>query len=82
MQARADYAAQGALVFHDIDYVMITVRLVILKDYDTLARCLVPIGAEQMAMTLEERAAMLKRHTRAFSEDEVRGKFKVAGKKA
>lgn len=82
LQARADYAAQGALVFHDIDYVMITVRLVILKDYDTLARCLVPIGAEQIAMTLEERAALLRRHTRAFSEDEVRGKFKVAGKKA
>ena len=44
---------------------MITVRL-LMKDYAHLARCLVPIG-EQMDMTLEERAVMLRRHTRPVS---------------
>jgi hypothetical protein len=52
---------------------MITVRL-LRKDYTHLARCLVPIGA-QIDMTLEERAEMLKRHTRKFTEEEIRVKF-------
>jgi hypothetical protein len=46
-----------------------------MKDYDTLAKCLVPIGAKQIAMTHEERMAMLRRHTRQFSEEEVIQKF-------
>ena len=76
LQAREDYARQDALVFHNIDYVFITIRLM-LKDYDTLARCIVPIGPKQIAMTLQERADMLRRHTRAFTEEEIRKKFKT-----
>ncbi len=52
---------------------MITVRL-LRKDYLHLAKCLVPIG-DQMDMTLEEKAAMLRRHARRFSEEEIREKF-------
>ncbi|KAK3358080.1 hypothetical protein B0T25DRAFT_590116 [Lasiosphaeria hispida] len=76
LSQRADYAAQDALVFHDIDYVFITVRL-LQKRYDILARALVPIGARQKAMSLDERAVMLRRHTRQFSEAEVRDKFRT-----
>ncbi|KAK4451006.1 hypothetical protein QBC34DRAFT_401975 [Podospora aff. communis PSN243] len=79
LQARHDYAAQDALVFHNIDYVFITIRL-LMKDYDTLAKCLVPIGAKQIAMTHEERMAMLKRHTRAFTEEEIAEKFNLKEK--
>ncbi|KAK3899197.1 fatty acid desaturase [Staphylotrichum tortipilum] len=78
LRQKETYAAEKALVFHDIDYLMITVRL-LMKDYAYLARCLVPIG-EQMDMTLDERAAMLRRHTRRFSEEEIREKFPRAAK--
>ena len=45
------------------------------KDYAHLAKCMVPIGEAQIRMTMEERAAMLKRHTVAFTEEEIRAKF-------
>lgn len=54
---------------------MITVRLM-LKDYQTLAKCMVPIG-DQISMTLDERAALLKSHTRKFTEEDVRKKFRT-----
>lgn len=73
LRSKETYASQNALVFHNIDYIMITVRL-LLKDYQTLAKCMVPIGG-QMSMTLDERAAYLKRHTRRFTEDEIHKKF-------
>lgn len=68
------YATQGALVFHGIDYIMITIK-VLMKDYEYLARSLVPMG-DQRALSIEERVALLKRHTRQFTEDEIRLKFK------
>lgn len=61
------------MVFHNIDYLMITIRL-LMKDYEHLARCLVPIG-DQISMTMAERAAMLKSHTRKFTEEEIKEKF-------
>jgi hypothetical protein len=73
LKQKETYANEKALVFHNIDYLMITVRL-LMKDYMHLAKCLVPIG-DQMDMTLEERAAMLRRHTRRFTEEEIREKF-------
>ncbi|KAL6859764.1 hypothetical protein ACO1O0_003788 [Amphichorda felina] len=69
------YAKQHALVFHNIDYLMITVRLM-LKDYKTLAKCMVPIG-DQISMTLDERAELLKSHTRRFTEEDLRKKFRT-----
>ncbi|KAI1493670.1 hypothetical protein F5X96DRAFT_620833 [Biscogniauxia mediterranea] len=76
LQNKETYSREHALVFHNIDYLMITVKL-FQKDYDHLARCLVPIGA-QIDMTMEQRAAMLRRHTRRFSEEEIREKFSIS----
>lgn len=59
---------------------MITVRL-LMKDYAHLAKCLVPMG-DQIDMTLDERAEMLRRHTRRFTEEEIREKFKRPEPKA
>jgi hypothetical protein len=54
---------------------MITIRL-LLKDYGFLARHIVPLGEEQLALTVEERAEILRRNTRKFTEEEIRTKFK------
>lgn len=62
------------MVFHDIDYLMITVKLM-QKDYLHLAKCLVPIG-DQIHLTMEERVTLLKRHTRKFTAEEIRQKFR------
>lgn len=61
-------------MFHNIDYIMMTVRL-LRKDYEQLARCLVPIG-NQIDLTMEEKVVMLRRLTRRFSEEEIRQKFR------
>lgn len=53
---------------------MITFKL-LMKDYEHLAKCMVPIGEEQLAMTLEERAAHLKSRTRRFTEEELKLKY-------
>ncbi|KAA8645078.1 hypothetical protein EYZ11_009406 [Aspergillus tanneri] len=67
------YSAEHALVFRNIDYIMITVML-FRKDYKYLAKCLVPMG-EQIGMSLDEIACMLQKKTRRFSEDDIRRKF-------
>lgn len=74
LQQRHTYAKEGALVFHNIDYLFITLRL-LMKDYETLARCLVPMGDQQMDMTMDERVAMLKNHTTRFTEEQIKQKF-------
>jgi len=76
MKAKKQYQDGRALVFHNIDYIMLTYRL-IRKDYDHLARCLVPIG-DQIGMGHEEIVAMLRTKTRRFTEEEIRGKFRKA----
>ncbi|KAI0401653.1 fatty acid desaturase [Xylaria palmicola] len=76
LRSKETYGREHALVFHNIDYLMITVRLM-MRDYEHLARCLVPMG-EQIDMTMEQRATMLRRHTRRFSEEEIREKFGAA----
>lgn len=62
------YAKERALVFRNVDYIFITVNL-IRKNYLHLAKCLIPIG-DQVNMTLEERAEMLRSRTRRFSRPE------------
>lgn len=74
LKAKHTYAANGALVFHNIDYLMMTFSL-LRKDYAHLAKCMVPIGERQIRMTMDERIAMLKRHTTPFTEEEIRAKF-------
>lgn len=75
LQNKETYSREHSLVFHNIDYLMITIKLM-QRDYDHLAKCLVPIG-DQIDMTLEERATMLRRHTQRFSEEEIKQKFGV-----
>jgi hypothetical protein len=52
---------------------MMTYRL-LRKDYLYLADCVVPIG-DQIGMSQQELADMLKTKTRKFSEDEIQEKF-------
>lgn len=54
---------------------MITIRLV-MHDYKHLARCMVSIGEEQLRMTMNDRIAMIKRHLRRFTDEEIRQKFR------
>ena len=70
---KSTYADEHALVFYNIDYLMITLSL-LAKNYDHLARCLVPMGA-QMELSMEERAEMLRGKTRRFSEEEIRQRW-------
>jgi hypothetical protein len=58
------YAKENALVFRNVDYIFITVNL-LRKNYDYLAKCLIPIG-DQVKLTHEERVEMLRRRTRKF----------------
>ncbi|TAQ88783.1 hypothetical protein B7494_g2889 [Chlorociboria aeruginascens] len=73
LKARARYAKEGALVFHNIDYLEITYRL-LTKNYRKLASQLVPMPG-QIHLSLEERAEMLRRKTRAFTEEEIARMF-------
>ncbi|KAG9201751.1 hypothetical protein G6514_005367 [Epicoccum nigrum] len=73
LKQKQQYADEHALVFYNIDYFMLTVTL-LRKDYDKLARCLVPMG-EQRRLTMGQRAEMLRRKTRRFSEEEIAEKW-------
>ncbi|KAF1989391.1 fatty acid desaturase [Aulographum hederae CBS 113979] len=73
LSQKEKYASEQALVFRNIDYIMITVR-VLRKDYAYLAKCLVPMG-EQVGMSMREREELIRRKTRKFSEEEIRAKF-------
>ena len=53
---------------------MISLRL-LCKDYEHLAKCLVPMG-DQIGLTMEGRVALLKKLTRKFSEEEIQTKFR------
>ncbi|KAK1088920.1 hypothetical protein LTR48_001105 [Friedmanniomyces endolithicus] len=74
LQSKEAYRDGRALVFHNIDYLMLTFTL-LRKDYLHLADCLVPMG-EQIGMSREEVAEMLRSKTRKFSEEEIRVKFR------
>lgn len=78
IQQKKTYADGKALVFRDIDYLMMTVKL-LTKDYDYLADRLVPIG-NQIGMSKAEIAAMLRTKTRRLTEDDIEQKFKRKGK--
>ena len=67
------YATEHALVFRNIDYIMLTIKLM-QKDYVYLAKCLVPMG-DQIPLTLEERAALLSTKTKKFTKDDIKAKF-------
>ena len=73
LKAKAKYQTEGALTFTGIDYLEITYRC-LTKDYDTLAKRLVPMG-EQIDMSHEERVEMLRSKTRRFTAEEIEAKF-------
>jgi hypothetical protein len=74
LRAKGKYQTERALVFKNIDYIMMTIKL-LQRDYMYLAKCLVPIGEQQIQMSLEQRAEMLQTKTKKFSEEDVRAKF-------
>ena len=53
---------------------MITIKL-LQKDYMYLANCLVPMG-DQIGMSQQALAQMLRTKTREFTEDDIKRKFK------
>lgn len=65
-------------MFHNIDYLMMTVKL-LQKDYMYLANCLVPIG-DQVGMSQQEIADMLRTKTRRFTQEDIQKKFPQANK--
>lgn len=73
LSQKQQYADEDALVFYNIDYMFLTINL-LRKNYEHIAKCLVPIG-DQMKLNLEERVEMLKRKTRKFSEKEIAEKW-------
>ena len=72
---KKQYAAEQGLVFHGIDYLEISLRLLLIQDYAYLAKKLVPLGPKQCGMTLDERAAWLRSLTTKFSEEDVARTF-------
>ncbi|KAL7779639.1 hypothetical protein CFE70_009145 [Pyrenophora teres f. teres 0-1] len=74
VRSKDAYRAGRALVFYDVDWFMMTLRL-LMKDYLYLADHLVPIG-DQIGMGREERADMLRAKTRRFTEEDIKRKFK------
>jgi hypothetical protein len=76
LQSKAKYTAGRALVFTNIDYLMLTLTLM-RRDYAHLATCFVPIGEEQirLAQTPGAVEAMLRTKTRKFTEEDIRRKF-------
>lgn len=74
LQSKEAYSSGRALVFHNIDYLMLTFNL-LTKNYAHLAKCLVPIGEEQIKMSQQEIADMLRTKTKRFSEEDIRAKF-------
>lgn len=77
MKAKSQYQEGRALIFQDIDYIMMTISL-LRKNYIHLASCLVPIG-DQVGMDQKAIADMLRSKTRRFSEDEILKKFGKLG---
>ncbi|KAK5150545.1 hypothetical protein LTS14_010039 [Recurvomyces mirabilis] len=76
LASKTAYSQGRALVFHDIDYIMLTIKL-LSKDYSYIARRFVPISEEQAGMTVGEVEAILKTKVRKFSKEEINGKWKA-----
>ena len=76
MKAKKQYKDGRALVFHNIDYIMITYKLMV-KDYDYLAQCLMPIG-DQTKLNHDGIVDLLKTKTKKFTEEAIRQRFAKA----
>lgn len=74
LKGKSEYSEGRALVFRNIDYLMLSYRL-FTRNYLALAKCLVPIG-DQIGLTQLELADLLRSKTRMFTEDDIRKKFR------
>ncbi|EDO02765.1 hypothetical protein SS1G_05242 [Sclerotinia sclerotiorum 1980 UF-70] len=74
LKGKHNYDSGKALVFQNIDYIMMFVKLM-QKDYEHLAGCLVPTG-ENIGKSKKELADMLRTKTRKFTEEDIQKKFK------
>lgn len=74
MRTQSRYENEYALVFRDLDYVMLTYRL-LQKDYSYIAKHMVPIGVSQTAMSTQDKIAMLRMKTKKFSEEDIQKIF-------
>lgn len=74
LEQKDQYAEEQALVFRDIDYLMVTYRL-LCKDYAHLAKCLVPIG-NQIGKSQKELSNLLRTKTKRFTDKEIQNKFR------
>ncbi|KAL9090206.1 MAG: hypothetical protein Q9159_002106 [Coniocarpon cinnabarinum] len=66
------YEQERALVFRNIDFTRLAYRLV-RKDYEYLAKCMIPIG-QQTSLSMDERMELLKSRTKAFSKSDIKEK--------
>ncbi|KAI9809723.1 MAG: hypothetical protein M1825_000156 [Sarcosagium campestre] len=73
LKGKKQYEDGRALVLSNIDYLMITVKLM-QKDYHHLAKCMVPIG-DQVHLSHQEKMDLLRAKTRRFTEDDINKKF-------
>ena len=73
MKSKKNYQEGKALFFRNIDYLMMTYRI-LRKDYLYLADCMVPIG-DQIGLSRQERADLLRSKTKRFTEEDIRLKF-------
>lgn len=73
MKVKKDYQDGKALFFRNVDYLMLTYHI-LRKNYLHLADCMIPIG-DQIKLTREEKANLLRSKTKQFSEEEIRQKF-------
>lgn len=73
LKAKEQYRNGRALVLRNIDDLEITYRLM-KKEYDHLARCLIPIG-DQIDMSLNEVADLLRTKTLKFTEADIQKKY-------
>ncbi|KAI9779423.1 MAG: hypothetical protein M1839_007388 [Geoglossum umbratile] len=75
IKCKSQYQDGRALIFYNIDFLMVTIKL-LQKDYDYLAKCFVPIGG-QIGMSHDEVVDMLKAKTRRFTEESIQKKFRM-----
>lgn len=74
IQSKRKYADNSAITLKNVDFIKLAIFLC-RKDYDYLAECLVPMG-EQINMSKQEIATMLRRKTAKFSKTAIEQKYR------
>ena len=74
MKAKRECRDGHALRFRNTDYLMM-IDLLVRKNSLYLVKAMVPIGEDQIKLTWEERAELLRTKIRRVSEAEIQDKF-------